>query len=134
MAQPKVSNKFLGFPSLPDRDVQMEAGGDPAAPEPGDADDLEDAPPCPIVEAAADGGGVNHTDPPDPGDDDGGLELAGVDHPLPPPKKNNPQWILARNFCRVPLFWGKEVPCVCRFNPLQIITHWEPQEHVDVIE
>lgn len=70
------------------RDVQMEAGGDPAAPEPGDAEDLEDAPPCPIVEAAADGGGVNHTDPPDPGDD-GGLELAAPEtkdqpsHPWP---------------------------------------------------
>lgn len=66
----------------------MEAGGDPAAPEPGDAEDLEDAPPCPIVEAAADGGGVNHTDPPDPGDD-GGLELAAPEtkdqpsHPWP---------------------------------------------------
>ncbi|XP_049642232.1 vacuolar fusion protein MON1 homolog B [Suncus etruscus] len=74
----------------------MEAGGDPAAPEPGDAEDLEDTPPCPIVEAAAEGGGVNHTDPPDPGDD-GGLEIAA------PETKDQPSHLSPRPKSQAPL-------------------------------
>lgn len=54
----------------------MEAGGDTAAPAPGDAEDLEDTrfP----SEEAADGGGV-HEDPTDPGD--GGQEETGMPFP-----------------------------------------------------
>lgn len=54
----------------------MEAGGDTAAPAPGDAEDLEDTrfP----SEEAGDGGGV-HEDPPGPGDGD--LEKTGVPSP-----------------------------------------------------
>ena len=58
---------------LPHRDVQMEAGGDTAAPAPGDAEDSEEMrfP----SEEAEDGGGV-HRDLPDPGD--ASLEKAGI--------------------------------------------------------
>lgn len=68
----------------------MEAGGDTAAPDPGDAEDLEDA--RPPGEEDGDGGGV-HEDPPDP--ENGGLEETGSEtkdqlpdllSPLSPPE------------------------------------------------
>lgn len=54
----------------------MEAGGDTAAPAPGDADDLEDMR-FPSEEAGGNGG--VHRDPPDLRD--GGLEEAGTPSP-----------------------------------------------------
>ncbi|EPY85799.1 MON1 B-like protein [Camelus ferus] len=61
-------------------DVQMEAGGDTAAPAPEDAEDLEDTR-FPSKEAR-NGGGV-HEDPPDPGD--GSLEKTESDTEDQPP-------------------------------------------------
>ena len=76
-AELKLLRSFFccGSPSIPapHRDVQMEAGGDTAAPVPGDAEDLEEMrfP----SEEAEDGEGI-HKDLPDPGD--ASLEKAGI--------------------------------------------------------
>lgn len=58
---------------LPSRDVQMEAGGDTAAPAPGDAEDLEDT--RLPGEEAGDGGGVQE-DPTE--SEDRSLEETGM--------------------------------------------------------
>lgn len=89
--------------SLPHRDVQMEAGGDTAAPAPGDAEDLEDTrfP----SEEVGNGGGV-HEDLPDPRDGD--LEETGMLSPHQGPGRALQEVSLLRAYNEGPVksLWG----------------------------